>query len=85
MAEGVICSNVMPLACATWFSSSTMPAMSVWSGMALVRRKTSAIRICDPCLAWRVNARAEVMASFVSAICLPMSAAFERCGPITRK
>ena len=38
VAEGVICSKVMPLLSATWLSSSRIPDMSSWSGIAFVRR-----------------------------------------------
>jgi hypothetical protein len=45
-ARGVICWKVMPLSSATWLSSSRMSGISAWSGIAFVRRKMSATRIC---------------------------------------
>ena len=85
MVAGVICSKVIPLSSAIPFSSSTMSAMSVWSGIAFVRRKRSATRIFAPAFACSVRARAESIASFVSAICLSSDAALECWGPIRMK
>ena len=59
--------------------------MSVWSGIALVSRKMSATRIFAPCLACNVSARAESTELCVSTICVSSEAAFERCGPSSKK
>ncbi len=59
--------------------------MSVWSGIAFVRRKMSATRILAPFFACSVSVRAESIAWFVSEICLSRLAAFACCGRIRTK